>query len=257
MVSVSCFWNLKGHRLFKGVADSVVAVLLSNAVAKTYKAKAGLLEPGEAFSDLLVVYEGWVKAYRLTEEGTEAIPCLYGPGRVVLPQLIFSEGGPPVGLAAETKTRVVAIPLKALHEAMSTDFNLCTNLLRETGDVTQELVFLLQQVSAKEPVARVAGFLLQMMITARGMPVDEFELPLRKRDIATHLGVTPETFSRCLKQLGLEGISFMGSRVSLNDGKDLCPYCDPLLAAACGKRRVRDYCRLILGLKPEIGLAKG
>lgn len=59
------------------------------------------------------------------------------------------------------------------------------------------------------------------------------ELPFQKQLIANHLGMTPETFSRSLKEIKKLGIDVERDSVTLRDAYALCHFCDTDTAFMC------------------------
>ena len=69
-------------------------------------------------------------------------------------------------------------------------------------------------LSGVEVSVRLAGYLLDLPATDG----NHVELPLSKKDIASYLGTTPESFSRALAKLHRDGlINVAGSTIELVD----------------------------------------
>ncbi len=63
----------------------------------------------------------------------------------------------------------------------------------------------------------------------------EFTLPFKKQIIANYLGMTPETFSRTLKQMKTIGVSVDDDVIRMKDAFALCHFCDSDTASLCPK----------------------
>jgi hypothetical protein len=87
-------------------------------------------------------------------------------------------------------------------------------------------------MNIKSPLQRVGFYFLVKHLEA-GHDRMEFALPFRKQLIANYLGITPETFSRTLKQLRDFGIDVEGEKIRLRDAFALCHFCDSDTAALC------------------------
>ncbi|WP_243674438.1 helix-turn-helix domain-containing protein [Lentilactobacillus kisonensis] len=69
--------------------------------------------------------------------------------------------------------------------------------------------------STTDTTGKVAKYLLE---TSAALGDKKFKLPIKKKDIATYLGTTPETISRIFKQLVNDGtIASAGSVVTILD----------------------------------------
>ena len=105
----------------------------------------------------------------------------------------------------------------------------------EAPDVVAEFIRLLAKSSAaslelinmirrKEALERVAGFLLNISdrLQFRGLHKREFKLSMSRADIATYLGLTNETVSRCMSELARrELIHVQAKRIQLLHVTDL------------------------------------
>ena len=76
-------------------------------------------------------------------------------------------------------------------------------------------------------MSRVAHYLLELPRTHTG-GVTAVYLPTTKRNVASLLGISPETLSRRLRQLGTSGlITVDGSRIVLEDVEGLTATVSP------------------------------
>jgi CRP/FNR family transcriptional regulator len=145
---------------------------------------------------------GCVKDVITRLDGTEAVVHFSLPGEIVGLGSLATSRAATTAIAVEA-TRYCRVPLAAVHR-----------LAEEIPDVGRELVRLLaatvattQQVVAsvldRDALARVAGCLLDISrrMQRTGFDGSRFRLGLTRGDLASYLGVTIETVSRCLTEL--------------------------------------------------------
>jgi cAMP-binding proteins - catabolite gene activator and regulatory subunit of cAMP-dependent protein kinases len=76
------------------------------------------------------------------------------------------------------------------------------------------------EVTTYSVESRLANYLLE---TSAGLKSEAFTLPLKKKDIATYLGTTPETISRKLSTLEKQGLitKLSSSKIKILDANGL------------------------------------
>lgn len=169
-----------------------------------------LYQQGGAPAPLIVVHTGLVKLTRISPDGRERVLQVMEPGDFVGEASLLSGGRPDHCAIAVTRSSLCVFRredfarLLVVHPQIGFEM-LAAMSRRLTG--AQEL---LEQVASQEVGARVADYLLglQAVKSAHGI---EVRLPLPKKDVASLLGTTAESFSRALARLveqdviGLDG----------------------------------------------------
>jgi CRP/FNR family transcriptional regulator, nitrogen fixation regulation protein len=152
--------------------------------AQIYREK----EPAE---HLYKITSGTVRTCKVLVDGRRHIGAFYLPG-----DMFGLEPGDSHMASAEA---VVDAEVLVIRRSRATTFpswdDEVTCLMSRELQRTQEHLLLLIKTAPE----RVATFLLEM--AARIRSSDEVELPMSRRDVADHLGLTIETVSRTLTQL--------------------------------------------------------
>ena len=156
---------------------------------------------------LYAVKSGSFRSFILNGEGTEQTIGFYLPGEIMGLDALQYGRYCCSAVALETAT-VCEVPLSRLNELCNQVPGLHLQMLRILGkEITSDhdTIVLLGHRTAKE---RVATFLLMLSqrYAALGFSSTEFNLSMRRQDIANFLGLTIETVSRQLAELIKEGI---------------------------------------------------
>lgn len=157
-------------------------------------------EPCEGFH---VVMSGQVKLYALSPTGHEKVIEIISPGNTFAEALMFT--GKPYIVSAQSLTDSVILTVRkqAVMDEIERDPRFAMRML---GGISRRLHGLVQDVEASalhSGIQRVIGYLL------RDQSVDELtpgqmatvSLPVSKATIASLLSLTPEYFSRVLREL--------------------------------------------------------
>lgn len=161
----------------------------------------------QPFESVYAIRSGYIKTYQLSDEGEEQVTGFYFPGEVFGMEGISQKFYSGSAKALES-TAVCEIPFAAfqdlsmkLPELQNHFFQLMSQEISED----QQLMTLLSKKNAQE---RVASFLL--MVSARNatrkMSATSFRLPFSRTEIGNYLGLTVETVSRTIGQLGKSGV---------------------------------------------------
>jgi len=163
---------------------------------------AALYHAGDRLTALYALRSGCVKELVSSPEGDEFVTNFYLPGEVLglsaLPDKRFRRSA-----VAVEATRWCEIPWPSLAQRMTTSPQVATeliNLIARSADAAQDFAVSVMWQSA---LGRVAGFLVAMGARRRerGLEGQRFRLSLRRRDIASYLGLTLETVSRSFSEL--------------------------------------------------------
>jgi len=146
------------------------------------------------------ILSGWVKVYRETQEGDEAVIELLGTGDFV-GEFAFLEGGCYTSdAAAAEKTTLVKMPAFLLKEAATKSHATALALLSGFADKRQRQTQELEGLKLQNAPQRIGCYLLRQC-GGKEMGKHRLNLPYGKSLIATQLGMKGETFSRALQKL--------------------------------------------------------
>lgn len=201
---------LERSTLFADLNAEERAELLLGALERRYVRGDPVIRKGDAPTGLILVLAGKLKLTCQSPDGNERVIDIlttgqtYGEAAVVL-------GVPhPIFVTALTRTQILHIELRALRQlaarAPHFSLRLMTNLSERILHLAQDIV----ATSCLAPVQRIANYLLSASTPAQ--PV--IELPVYKWVIASKLAMTPEAFSRALRD-------FVDSQVIAVRGKHL------------------------------------
>lgn len=158
-------------------------------------------EPAEAF---YIVLEGWVKIYRMTPSGTEAVVGIFTRGQSFAEAAAISGGSYPASCEAVTDVRVLRISARRLTERIRETPEIGLAMLASTSMHLHLLVRQIETLKAHTGAQRIAEFLLEL--APEGEPGSyRAELPYDKALIAARLGMQPESLSRAFHKLKAHG----------------------------------------------------
>jgi len=162
---------------------------------------------GNKFESLYIVRTGALKAYNITPAGKEKIIGSHFPGQLLGLNGIFSDTYASSAVALETST-VCEIPYLALETLCAGNprlQRLLFTLLSHELIRDQRLITLLGKHSAEQRVSAFLQGLVNSNIEIE-LSASYLRLPMRRVDIANHLGLTTETISRVLSRMEKIGV---------------------------------------------------
>ena len=180
-----------------------------------YSREATIFREGDSAGHFYLVVSGWVKLYRETSDGREAVLDVVNNG--VSLNGISASGSAYYGYHAEAasqKVTILEIPLPLLQEKLERHGKLAlliASLISEQANLLRSRIESLTVNSAEE---RISGFLCMLAALNESA---QFQLPYPKALLAMQLGMKPETFSRALKALVNKGIHVRGNNVTLKE----------------------------------------
>ncbi|MEP3277541.1 MAG: Crp/Fnr family transcriptional regulator [Stappiaceae bacterium] len=201
--------------LLKNLPESAVEKLLAGAVTKTYGHGEILFLQGETSNVIHVVLEGWVKLYRVSPNGNEAVVSVFTRGQSFGEAVALRSEEYPVSGEAATDCTLLQIATSSLIGMMKEQPEICISVVASTFQHLHSLVNQVEQMKAQTGAQRVAEFLLELAHDDSGSCM--VTLPYDKVLIAGHLGMKPPSLSRAFAKLRSVGVNISRNHASIDD----------------------------------------
>lgn len=205
--------------LFAGLAPDDIRKLLATSSVRRYPDQSTLFVEGDPAERFFINMDGWVKLYRLCEDGHEVVISVVSPGESFAEAAVFDSHIYPVSAVAITDIRLLLVDAESMVRELEANIDFTLNILGAMSRQMRNNITLLHQLSAMSSVERLAEFLLGLCGITEGKA--QIKLPLDKSLIAARLGMQPETFSRALSKLKGAGVRNSGSDVIIEDVGEL------------------------------------
>ena len=187
-----------------------------------------IFNEGDPLQRLYFVKSGFVKLYRLSDEGRESTIYLYGPGSILGIRALTSEDGCARHYAeAITDMEISTIERDLFFEILAENPEYVIDLLHIFINRLNYTEGKLEGFILTDAKARVAYFLADCVLRFGIKNGGKFELPLEltHQRIAEFVGSFRETVTNALKELEKEGIlSIKKSKVTILDAAKLHKY---------------------------------
>lgn len=210
--------------LLSGLNDDLLSVLLK--AMSVVEAESGelLFMQGDPVDACFIVLDGWVKLYRLTQNGDEAVVSVFSRGQSFAEAAVFSMGKYPVAAESVTEVRLLRVPRNTLLHSVRDDPQFAFSMLASTSAHLHQLVQQIEQLKTHTGAQRVARFLASLC------PVDQgactIGLPYDKALIAGRLGMKPESLSRAFARLRGIGVRVERNAAAINSVEQLQTFAD-------------------------------
>lgn len=175
---------------------------------------------GENNTQLMIIHSGRVKIYRITESGREQVLRVLGPGDFFGESTFIGEALSDHFAATAEDSNICVLHHDDIRDYLlhypSVAYKMLETLSSRLGRTEQQL----SSLAGEDAEHRIAQYLLEL---AGPAPSAAITLPVAKKDVASYLGLTPETLSRKLAQFEESGWIRLrpGRRIDLLDSAAL------------------------------------
>ena len=186
-------------------------------IARTVRFRRGqtIFREGDPCPGIYVVGEGTVRVFKTAPSGKKHVLHFARPGMTFAEVAAIGQFDCPAHADATEDSVCALIPRVEFRRIVNEDHGFCIEIMTGMSKWVHHLIGLLEDLVLLDATARVARHLIKSDST-RGQ--GEFTLPMRKKDLASHLNLTSETLSRTLHRLvdcGL--IETQGQRIRILD----------------------------------------
>jgi CRP-like cAMP-binding protein len=201
--------------IFHGLNPVTVQRVIAPATVVTLDERELLFRQGEPATAFFIVLDGWIKLYRITLSGEEAVLLILTRGGSFAEAVAFTSSNYPATAEAVSDTRVVRIPADHVVRCIREDPDIALAMIASTSQHLHHLVQQVEQLKAQSGVQRVAEFLASLCPLERGSAM--VALPYDKLLIAARLGIKPESLSRAFAKLRTIGVEVRASHVVIRE----------------------------------------
>jgi CRP-like cAMP-binding protein len=173
---------------------------------------ANLFAPGDLSRGFYVVHEGTIRVYGMSPQGKEITQEIAGSADAFAVASVFSDTYHCFAEALKD-SQLYLIKKEEFLDLVTGDREFAVAWMRMLSLMVISLRRRLVDLTIKSPKARIAGYLLLLSEMQGSRSV---ALPVPRKELATFLGMTHETFYRTAKELTNDGlVRFTGQSVDI------------------------------------------
>ncbi|HSW44499.1 MAG TPA: Crp/Fnr family transcriptional regulator [Phycisphaerae bacterium] len=192
--------------LLRNLSEASLAKLAGISITRRYAKGTMIFRQDDPCPGIFVVGDGAVRVVRSGPGGKEHVLHLVYPGMAFAEVAAIGQFACPASAQATEDAVCALIIQDRLIRLLGSDHELCLQLLKSFAGWVRHLVGLLEDIVLRDAIGRVARHLLHV---GGGIDGVAFELPMLKKDLASHLNLTSETLSRTLRRLEDAGLIAM------------------------------------------------
>ncbi len=199
--------SVLGPSSLESTARQARDLLRPLSVRKTFAPGTLLWREGDTSGALVALERGMVKIYRVLPNGNAVTIYIFGPGDV-FGFMPFLDGQPyPAAAQALDDVEALVVPREALLDAFRADPQLAMALIGLLARRLREAFDRIERASVPEVVPRVAAALGSLLPESEpGSALTVIELPVQAAELASAIGIAPESFSRAVTKLVSSGV---------------------------------------------------
>jgi len=179
-----------------------------------------IIKEGEQIKEFLYMKEGLVKLSKIGSDGKEQIISFSKPFDFVSLLSVFSSDKYKYSVTAVENSVVCILDLEVVKTHAKQNAMFTMDLMKRVSEATDKIILENLEIKRKNLKGRVAHVLLYFANYVYNN--NEFELPISRREIAEHIGMTTENVIRTLSEFRKDKIiKIFGKDILIADKKRL------------------------------------
>ena len=216
--------SMRSLPLFRDANAALLEELLKDAHLQYVPKQRSLIKEGEKPNVLHVVTEGTVELFAMHDDRETTIDVV-GTGAPLALAAVVSDTVSLYSARPLASSQVLMLPAQAVRAACGRDAAFSLAVLDELADRYRGSIRALKNMKMRTSAERLANWILRA-VAARGNGPG-IELTCDKRILASHLGMTPENFSRNLALLTKYGVRNAGRDIFIDNPLALAQFAKP------------------------------
>lgn len=192
--------------LFSDLDATEVLRLSAGCQLRRFERGDMVFRVGEPCDSFHVVVVGQVKLFVLSPAGQEKVIELVAPGNSFAEALMFLGKPCMVNAQALADSLLLTVHRQTVLDELQRDARFALRMLAGLSRRLHGLVRDVQAYTLQSGVQRVIGYLLREQGGNEGGAIVTVSLPVSKATVASRLSLTPEYFSRVLRELEQAGL---------------------------------------------------
>jgi len=231
---------IRSAPMFSGLPTQALDMLLARSELQLRGRRSTLFEQDEPAAAFYLVLDGWVKIFRMTAGGDEAVVGTFTRGESIAEVPCLTDGIYPVSAETVTDARLLAVSAASFAALTRQNPEICLPMVASVSLHLRELVDQIEELKARTGPQRLANFLAGLAPVSQGPCT--IALPYEKLLIAGRLGMKPESLSRAFQRLQSLGVRIHHDTVAVSDVARLAEFAGrerpmaircPLFRAGC------------------------
>jgi CRP/FNR family transcriptional activator FtrB len=209
--------------IFSGLGRPELDRILSHSKIDGFPGGTVLFNEGDRPESLHAIVSGTVEIYS-NRSGHEWGVMLMNPLDVLMPGAVLFDESYTISARTLGSCRVLRIDAGHVRAEAERCPQFAMGLSRAMAGQFRVTVRQILDLKSRNAAQRLASFLLKF---ADRSSTDTPELPMRKRNLAARIGMTPETLSRTLQVLADNGLVVRGRQIIVRDRDRIEHFCGP------------------------------
>lgn len=201
--------------VFRGLKPETVHHIIAPATAVMLRRHEWIMRQGEPATAFFIVIDGWIKLYRSTLSGDEAVIEIMTKGDSFAEAAAFTGSRYIASAEAVDTARVARVPADHLVKCIYENPVIASSMIASISTHMHHLVQQVEHLKVQNGVQRVAEFLASLALANQHKSA--VVLPYDKVLIAAQLGLTPESLSRAFARLKAVGVAIDAAHVVVKD----------------------------------------
>ncbi len=216
--------QLRDVPIFKNLDEDALSRLSSQENVQKHPKDKVLFIHGDAAKRFYFIKTGWIKLFRETLDGTQAVVDILPSGHLFGETSLFEGETYPYSAEVVEPAEVISLPLSDLKAEIESNSKLALSMLSSMARYRRQQDTEIEHLAIQNASQRIGCFLLRLANQDETGTIT-IHLPYDKTLVASRLGMQPETFSRALAKLrDKTGIRVKGATIEMDNLSQLTNY---------------------------------